>query len=214
MSQQSEQLHQEKMIVLTSDICSSTSILEDLHRTENLKTWRDFLIWMKKFLTNESEKEGFVLYKFTGDGWILLLKEDHPGDNLFAFLERFSKAFQIRFRKRVAPLLETPANVIGLTFGVDKGTLVRIVMNNKREYVGRALNVACRLQEAIKARDIKPQFKVLLTRHLFNSIQGELSTYRCDQVKRTLRNIAGDKVVRCIKIWLKSRPRTVTTKSE
>jgi class 3 adenylate cyclase len=119
------------------------------------------------------------------------------------FLEDFCEAFQSRLNRNILRILETPPETTGLTFGIDRGTLVKIIMNQRKEYVGRAINVACRLQGAIKDKDPAPQYKILMTNHLYNSLKCDLSDHRCDNAKRTLRNIAGDKVVRCKKIFLR-----------
>ena len=202
MTRRKESLFLEKHIVLTFDICSSTDILEDLHRTENIKEWRNFIIWIKQYLTKKSKTEDFMLYKFTGDGWILLFDFDYPGEDLIDFLENFCDAYHMRLKNKILNILETPPDVIGLTFGMDRGTLVKILMNKRNEYVGRAINVACRLQGAIKDKDSAPQYKILMTNHLYNFLKDDLSDHRCVKAKRKLRNIAGDKVVRCRKIFL------------
>ena len=202
MTRRKDSLFIEKHIVLTFDICSSTDILEDLHRTENIKEWRDFIIWIKQYLTKKSKTEDFILYKFTGDGWILLFDFNYLGEDLIDFLEDFCDEFHSRLKTKILDILETPPDVIGLTFGMDRGTLVKIRMNKIDEYVGRAINVACRLQGAIKDKDSAPQYKILMTNHLYNFLKDDLLDYRCVDAKRKLRNIAGDKVVRCKKIFL------------
>jgi hypothetical protein len=77
-------------------------------------------------------------------------------------------------------------------------------MNEQMEYVGRALNVACRLQGSIKDKDKSPQYKAIITRPLYQEIRKSLKDLKQQNVKRKLRNIAGDKDVRCVKIWLES----------
>ena len=83
-----------KHTVVTFDICSSSDILEDLIRTENTKDWRDLLIKVKKFLIRKQSKLNFDLYKFTGDGWILLFDYDCLGKELFDFLKELSGIFE------------------------------------------------------------------------------------------------------------------------
>ena len=41
--------------------------------------------------------------------------------------------------------------------GAEAGNLVRMTMNQRDEYVGRALNVAHRLQDAVKDKERHPQ---------------------------------------------------------
>ena len=69
MTDKSENIRVAKKIVVFFDICSSTSILEDLIRTENQKLWRDLLIEFKEYLVKQQSSVGFVIYKFLGDGW-------------------------------------------------------------------------------------------------------------------------------------------------
>ena len=98
----------ERRIVVTFDICSSTLIIEDLHKTENTIKWRNFLIWMKKYLRKKSEEYDFTIYKFTGDGWILLFDFDSLGKELVNFLQGLCHQFKMRYRKKVEDFLETP----------------------------------------------------------------------------------------------------------
>lgn len=193
----------EQKIVVAFDICSSTAIIEDLHRTENTKKWRDFLIWIKKYLRIKSKELNFYIYKFTGDGWILLFDFDYSGKDLSNFLEDFCKQFKVRYKRKIEDSLDTPPVISGMTFGIDRGSLIRFIMNNQREYVGRAINVACRLQGAIKDKGGKPQYKALITRHLYQTIRRDLAHLKQVRVKRKLRNIAGEEV-HCIKLNLLS----------
>jgi hypothetical protein len=43
-----------RKIVVVFDICSSTSVLEDLNSTDNLPRWRNLLIGLKTFLIEQS----------------------------------------------------------------------------------------------------------------------------------------------------------------
>ncbi len=189
-----------KHTVVTFDICSSSDILEDLIRTENTKDWRDLLIKVKKFLIRKQSDLNFDLYKFTGDGWILLLDYDCSGEELFDFLKKLSGIFERNIIRLANNLLETTPDILGLTFGIDRGTLIRFVMAEKTEYVGRAINVACRLQGAIKDKDKKPQYKVLMTKNVYKHIKGEIGNYQHKNVTRKLHNIAGNKAFNCVKI--------------
>ena len=173
----------EQKIVVTFDICSSTAIIEDLHKTENTKKWRDFLIWIKDYLRIKARQMDFSIYKFTGDGWILLFDIDSPGDFLVDFLQDFCRQFRMRYKRKVENYLETPPVISGITFGIDRGSLIRFIMNEQTEYVGRAINVACRLQSAIKDRDASPQYKALITRPLYQDIRHSLTDLKLYEVK-------------------------------
>jgi hypothetical protein len=191
-----------RKIVVSFDICSSTSIIEDLDNTENTKAWRDFLIWIKNYLIIKSKKYNFNMYKFTGDGWILLFENNCKGDDIVEFLDNFCKQFGMRYVKYIEDHLDTPPSLTGITFGISEGSLIKFVMNKQDEYVGRALNVACRLQGAIKDKDKKPQYKALITKHLFKKIKNSFAEHKVQEVTRILRNISDGKEVHCVKIWL------------
>lgn len=196
--------HQEivKKVVVTFDICSSTLVIEDLHKTENTIIWRNFIIWMKEYLVKKADRYSFTIYKFTGDGWILLFDHGTSGEDLIGFLKGLCQQFKKRFKKKVEDYLETPPSLSGLTFGIDRGSLIKFVMNNQTEYVGRAINVACRLQGSIKDKDDAPQYKAIITKPLYKDIQRSLHDIRKREVRRKLRNIAGDNDVHCVKVWI------------
>jgi len=100
------------------------------------------------------------------------------------------------------PNLQRIPKVVGLTFGVDKGKLIEIVMNDQTEYIGRALNVASRLQGAIKDKDKKPAYKVLFSRHTYEGLRINGQIYKTQNVKRSLRNIHGGREMKFVKLAL------------
>lgn len=189
-------------LVVAFDICSSTSIIEDLHKTENTTKWKDFLIWMKKYLNAYAKNLGFSVYKFSGDGWILLFDYGTSCNDLFKFLEDFCVQFKIRYKRKIGDFLETPPNQSGLTFGIDRGSLITFIMNQQEEYVGRSINVACRLQSAIKDKDDVPQYKALITKPLFQWLNKNSRNIDHRIVRRKLRNLAGGKDICCVKVKL------------
>ena len=186
--------------MLAFDICSSTSIIEDLHKTENIIKWRDFLIWIKNYLQKKSEEYDFSIYKFTGDGWILLFDPNTSGKNLVNFIQQFCRQFKMRYKRKIEDFLETPPSLSGINFGIDHGSLIRFIMNDKIEFVGRAINVACRLQSSIKDKDKSPQYKALVTKPLYQDLRSSFKGLKQTKVRRRLRNIAEGKEVHCMKI--------------
>jgi len=190
----------EKKIVVAFDICSSTSIIEDLHKTENIIKWRDFLIWIEDYLHAKSKEYDFNIYKFTGDGWILLFNPDTPGENLVNFIQGFCNQFKARYKRKIEDFLETPPTLSGVNFGIDRGSLIGFIMNRKTEFVGRAINVACRLQGAIKDKDKSPQYKALITKPLYQELRSSFKGLKRTRARRKLRNIAEGNEVHCMKI--------------
>lgn len=207
MTRTNDQLKTTQKMVLVFDVCSSTSILEDLLRSENEAKWRNLLISLKKFLRQESKSHGFDVYKFVGDGWILLFDPTFDASTLFDLLRRLCDEYEKLFRKSIEPVLSMDIKNIGITFGLDKGTLVRIVMNETMEYMGRPLNLAARLQSAIKDNDQTPGGKVLMSKNVFAGMREALKPiYRVETARRKLRNISGADEYVCKKLWLFQKP--------
>jgi len=191
-----------KRIVVTFDICSSSDILEDVIKTENIDKWWYLLNGLKKHIEKEMNDLDFEIYKFTGDGWILLFDYNYPGCEILKFLSDLSKIFDVNFRNRILDILDTHPDIIGLTFGMDRGTLIELIIKGETEYIGRPINIACRLQNAIKDKDENPQNKVMMTKHLYNTMKDEISNYSHEKVKRILRNISGNRIFHCVKVSL------------
>lgn len=202
MTIEAEDMTIENKIVVAFDICSSSNILEDLTLTQNLRVMRNLLIKIKKFLREKSGTRNFNVYKFTGDGWILLFPQNTQGKDLMCFLTELSIFFKKELDSRIIPLLETPLDSMGITFGIDGGQLIKIVMMEKQEYVGRPINIACRLQSAIKDKDSRPEYKVLVSNHVFKTFSNDFDEYKPKRVTRTLRNIRGGKKYQCVKLHI------------
>jgi class 3 adenylate cyclase len=199
MTRESDPKEVKAYTVLTFDICSSTHILEDLLRTGSVRRWRNFHIKLKKFLQSEAKSFPFILYKFTGDGWILLFPNSLNGSDLMAFLKKLCNTFDGLYSDLIQPVLETAPQVIGITIGMDRGQLIKVKMNDQDEYIGRPINVACRLQGAIRDKDKKPKYKLLISKPFYEAIKGDLSHDNFKEVGRELRNIAGNVEIRCMK---------------
>lgn len=192
MTTRSEEITVERKVVVFFDICSSSMMLEDLLATDNMKALRDLVISVKKFLLAQSKQLKFIPHKFIGDGWVLLFPPDVSGAELITFMTGLSDHFAQKFRKYVRRKLQHSPEVIGLTFGVDKGPLIKIFMNEQDEYIGRALNVASRLQGAIKDNDDDPSYKVLISKHAFYSLGIPEDICKVERARRQLRNISNN----------------------
>ncbi|MDO8546077.1 MAG: hypothetical protein Q7R68_01830 [Nitrospirales bacterium] len=208
MTTPAEEKHLVKKLVVVSDICSSTAILEDLLRTENQKRWRNLLIGLKDFLRDERDTHGFIMYKFIGDGWVLLFDEDFSSVKLFGLFTRLCKEYDSLYKRYIKPVLSTVVEPVGITFGLDRGTLMKVMMDGTTEYIGRPLNVAARLQGAIKDKDQNPHGKVLMSKNAYADIRDAIKDrYHVIEVPRELRNIAGGDNYRAKKLCLFERPK-------
>lgn len=201
MTRESEEIARESKVVVAFDICSSTAILEDLLLTGNEKIWRDLLIGLEQKLQEQKQADILLPYKFTGDGWILLFPREIKGTRLIDYLEELSESFDVLFRVYVRPHLQI-TNKTGLTFGVDLGQLLRLEMMEKVEYVGRALNIACRLQGSLAAIDPSPAYKVLFSSTAFSSLGVKTSLRASQPVTASLRNVMSGEGLQCVKVDL------------
>jgi class 3 adenylate cyclase len=177
-------------LVVVFDICSSTTILEDLKRTDNLGAWRTLLIHLKDRMLERGANLKMSLYKFIGDGWVLLFPDNVPKIELCSFLCDLSQAFEAQFEEYVKPLLSQEPNPIGLMFGIDAGDLIRLELNGHFEYIGRAINVASRLQSYTKELPDGPSNKVIFSKNSFNSPAAPPTGLVAERIKVSLRNIS------------------------
>jgi len=192
MSESRDRLTMEKKYVLVFDFCSSTSIIDQLILEGHLEGWRNLLIDIKRFLQEERVAHVFDVYKFTGDGWILLFDEDFSPSNLFSFVDRLCDKYAVAYDKRIKKVLSTHIDKIGITFGLHYGDVIRFVMLGVREYIGRPLNIATRLQTSIKDNDPEPQGKILMSKLVYSKIKHYIPrTYKLWKVTRELKNVVG-----------------------
>ena len=190
-------------IVVVFDMCSSSNVVDDLHRSGNLEFLKAFFTELRRYLEKEQRRSvPFDLYKFVGDGWILLFPSNTEGERLLGFLERLCLFFAVAFRRSLLPHLSHHPSESGITFGIELGDLVPIVMDGQQEYVGRAINVACRLQSALKEKGGSPAYSALVSNRVYHEYFANTTPHRVHKVTRRLRNIAGGAELECRRIWL------------
>jgi hypothetical protein len=176
-------------LVVAFDICSSTTILERLKQVDSLGVWRNFLINLKDIVLGEGDRYTVEVYNFTGDGWILLFPRDTPTNSAGSFLQRISASFHALFQQSITPLIGTQIKPVGLTFGIDAGELVGLTMVEKNEYLGRPINIACRLQACAKNLEGGPEYKALFSMNSFNRPMLPEPTLTVKRVMVSLRNV-------------------------
>ncbi len=190
MSRATEVSSRERHLVVVFDICSSTTILEDLKRTDNLSAWRNVLIHLKNYLLEHGAELDMNLYKFIGDGWVLLFPDDVSKTALCDMLRELSASYESQFEDSIRPLLSQEPNPIGLMFGIDAGELIRLELNGQVEYLGRAINVASRLQSFTKELPGGPSYKVIFSKNSYNSPAPPPPELAAEAIKVSLRNIS------------------------
>ena len=117
----------------------------------------------------------------------MLFDTEYNGKRLLDFLVDLSKKFEMEFKDSIYPYFEKPLDIDGLTFGMDSGRLVFIEMMDRQEYVGRAINVAARLQGTIEDTDISAGYRVMISNMLFQRMKDELNHFHPEPVKRRLK---------------------------
>lgn len=192
-------------VVVAFDICSSSDIIEELTVNADVRRLKDLLGGLKRHLAMEQGNIVFDPYKFTGDGWLLLFPSDTNGNALAAFLIRLCTFYESEYREKLFPFLAHPPSVSGLTFGIDKGQVEHLTIFDQREYLGRVINIACRLQGAVKDKRGNPAYKALVSNAVFAEYFGAADFPRVYRVNRTLRNIDHGKSYQCCKIELLRR---------
>jgi hypothetical protein len=180
-------------VVVVFDICSSTKILERLKQTDNGEAWRNFIIRLKERLLFEGARCEMEPYNFTGDGWVLLFPPLLPTDYVCRFMKDISVAFKSEYHYSIVPLIGSQIDPIGLTFGIDSGELTKLTMNERVEYLGRAINVACRLQASTKLCE-RPDYKAMFSTNAFNRQGTPKPTVPTEKKIVSLRNILPEQV--------------------
>jgi hypothetical protein len=194
-------------IVVAFDLCSSSTIMEDLLLSEKFDQYETFLTCVKRWLMNWTNKHApgngrFELYKFTGDGWILLFPATTNGKALIESIRSLCEMISAELARHIIPSLSGVPSVLGATLGVEEGNLIRMRMNERDEYVGRALNIACRLQDAVKEKEPHPGcYKAMVSARLFNERLAHLSMpYKVESETCSLRNVLSGSGFACRKI--------------
>lgn len=190
-------------VVVAFDMCSSSSIVDDLGKRGDVQPLTVFFGEMRRYLVKEQKRSvQFELYKFVGDGWLLLFPANTDGQRLLRFLEGLCLFFAVAFRRSLLPHLSRKPAVVGISFGIERGDLVPITMDGHREYVGRAINVACRLQAALKDKGGSPAYSALVSNRVYEGYFAEASAHRVRKVTRKLRNIDDGRDFECRRLWL------------
>ena len=184
--------------VVVFDVCSSSVILEDLQQSGFQNRYGLLIDAIWTYLQGESKSRNFQVYKFLGDGFILLFSEHQTADDLMLFLVYltfYCNAVINTFRRKYLDITELPRS--GITIGVSHGEVFRLDSKNikKIEFFGRPINMASRFQSSLDRPE--QANTVLVSREFFNSLQTKETKEHFKETTRKLRNISGEKKVRC-----------------
>src|SRR5437867_12509165 len=88
-------------LVLVFDMCSSSDIIEGLTLRGEVHRLETFLTAVKRYLRDKAKGNRFSIYKFTGDGWILLFPANVDGAVLLSFLKGLCELLQRELKRKV-----------------------------------------------------------------------------------------------------------------
>jgi len=196
-----------KKIVTFFDICSSSKITEDLSQNKDLLLWRKTLKKVEGRLEKKGDNLGFSIYKFLGDGWILIIDNDTDKKALLQFFAELCIMYSDNFYKVIEKRLSTEVKPVGLTFGLDIGEIYDVRIGETKEYMGPTLNIAARLQSCIpnpKKLDDDPSNQLMMIRrNYYKYFKDDVgSYYKVVKAKRRMKNIRNNDTFVCSRIWL------------
>lgn len=174
-------------VVVAFDMCSSADLLEEFTLRGDLERYKVFLNSLKHHLADAQKKVDFDPYKFTGDGWILLFPGETSGELIWQFLTELCSFYENAIREQLRPYVASLPPVQGLTFGLECGPIYKVTMFQQREYFGRPIVIACRLQNAVKDTERAPAYKALVSPSIksryFSLIEAARSTSRSVELR-------------------------------
>ncbi len=187
--------------VIVFDLCSSSVLLEKIQEQNELRVWKKFWEDIFKYLNKISSNGArCVVYKFIGDGFILLYRPQYAKSIL-----SFCDSIKIYINGKVDSIVKEHINEyperIGITIGIEKGKLIQMRLYGNIEYMGRAINVAARLQSILRLPEHSN--KLLVSVAVKNEIHEQINDRACKPVEVTLRNLYGNESVTCYEIETK-----------
>jgi hypothetical protein len=188
-----------RSIVLVFDICSSTTIIEDLAKNDRVRDFGKLADGIWGFLSYRHRALRFTIYKFLGDGFILLFENRQHIDEILNFctdLAFFCEQLLAWFIDRYLDVERLPRQ--GITAGLTDGSVWPInTLRVRNEYVGRPISLACRLQGALtEPKDINT---TLLQASLRKSIASAPLRTACTAETMVLRNISNQANIKCLR---------------
>ena len=191
--------------ILVVDIRSSSVIVEELIKIHKFVEWADFLESLQNYINDNADNFDYELYKFTGDGWIIIFEDDIRGKLFVDFIKRLSIHFHGLIKKIGDNYLHDNSIELGLTFGLDIGNLIGFPLANKYEYVGEPINIACRLQNKAsqnnKNESYKP-YRGFISKRVYRKIENDLDDLDPKPKRVKLHNINDGRRFPCMLVTI------------
>ena len=126
------------------------------------------------------------------------------GDYVLGVMRELSSWFERTFETWASLYLDARPPVVGLTFGVDRGNLVRTTIFQKEEYLAHAIIMATRLQSELST-EASPSYKALARNSVFKEHFTPAADCTVADVLKTFKNIGGGNTYSCKRISLLTR---------
>lgn len=189
---------QNEYTVLVFDICSSTVFIEDLVKTNQLETYCDLVESFRNLLLS-IRISGMTIYKFLGDGFVLLFGSEILFDEVLLVSKKLAEFAKDTLGKFIRENIETTAIPrIGITIGIDIGNLNDLKLDGTDEFIGRPLNVSSRLQGSLK--DKNHENKILMSVKAYKKISNLKIKRKCIERERIFRNLSDNNRTRCYEL--------------
>ena len=186
--------------VIVFDVCSSSVILENLQEQNKLRVWKKFWEGVFKHITKiSSSGVRSIVYKFVGDGFILLYRPAFEED-ILAYCDKIKVYVNEKIDAIVAEYLDEAPARTGITIGIERGEIIRMHLLGSSEYMGEAINAASRLQSLLKLPEHSN--KVLVSETVKSAIEAQIGERACKPVEVVLHNLYDNQSVWCYEIEL------------
>ncbi len=186
-------------IIVVFDICSSTSILEILMLNGRAMEYEKIITEETTIFEKKLSAEKPSFYKYLGDGNIYFFNEDTIIDNLIENLCGFIEESVYMLNRFLKRFIDRELNRIGVTVGIALGDIYETQkIGTQKEYFGRPINMACRLQSSLNGKD--QINKILIQKEVFQRLKKKELRKWFNIRRKILSNINADLETQCYEI--------------
>ena len=160
----------QRKYIVVYDICSSSSMLENLTTNQRAYQYENLITDVTKEFEYDLAALSPEQYKFLGDGSIYFFPEDSSTDELVDELCTFVVQADTIINRFIKKRIDIALRRSGITVGVAVGSIhTTNAYGPNVEYFGRAINLACRLQNSLG--EPEQSNKILVQKEVFQSLR-------------------------------------------
>lgn len=181
--------------IMVFDIRSSTKFVENLHSTGQLNRYYEMIQNIYHFLEDTMIEHYFKIYKFLGDGFIIVFNHKVKIEDILKFSPQIINTCKNELQK-ISSYFDQPIDIHkGITIGLDKNIIHNFKLNEKEEYIGPSINLACRLQRSELHKD--EVNSLLMSHRCFCEIRDEKLRSHCLSQEGKFKNIKEEEPISC-----------------